>query len=275
MKPPGRKGEKMINVRRVRFPKDRLLAMPEEERVFFLRIGNHCNQISLFARLLWYSHNRPPWSIEMEKNVLGPQSHQLARYDIGILHEAWLDLKRNCHRGNALGKKYIPKLSLDGTAALQALEGQFSKSGLLAKIRNESGFHHLKATDLEAGFQAAASDAYFDDRWCVFEGGANWGVFNEASELAVTHAVLRLTGKADPDKALGQIMNETSNASSSLMTLIRDLINLIIQEYIGDQIQIETATIEHAPHWSEVYIPMVVAVDERQAEASAPSAFTP
>lgn len=50
----------MLKVYRIPIPKDRLRAMPKDERVLFVLLGYASNQISMLQKLLTFAINRTP-----------------------------------------------------------------------------------------------------------------------------------------------------------------------------------------------------------------------
>jgi hypothetical protein len=50
----------VIEVLRIPLPKDRLRAMPKEERALFFLLGYAANQITLFSKLVTFSVNKTP-----------------------------------------------------------------------------------------------------------------------------------------------------------------------------------------------------------------------
>jgi hypothetical protein len=68
--------------------KERFEAIPKDERVLFLLLGYAANQITMFRKLLIFSSNKTP-DDEVEQRIFGAQTQMLARFLIGIEHEAW------------------------------------------------------------------------------------------------------------------------------------------------------------------------------------------
>ena len=122
----------------ISLPKDRLIAMPANDRALFLQVGNITNQLCLLARLLWFTTNRPASVTPIENRIMLSQSHILARYDAGLVWETWLFIKSNINGG--IGKKFVPDLSPEAMVALNALGQQFKKKSFSTKYEIEWDF---------------------------------------------------------------------------------------------------------------------------------------
>lgn len=143
----------MIQVYRIPVPKDRLRAMPQDERAFLLLLGYAANQLSMFQKLLTFSSNKNPPD-ELEQHLSGAQTQMLVRFIVGVLHETWLLINRH-FISRPLGNDYQERLDAGGQQALANLRRQFGASNLLNRIRNDFSFHYPKIADVEAAFDAA------------------------------------------------------------------------------------------------------------------------
>ena len=79
--------KRMITVLKIPVPKDRLRAMPEEERALLILLGYVANQINLLSKLVIFSSNKPPDGVEHA--LCAAQTQMLARLAIGVLNEGW------------------------------------------------------------------------------------------------------------------------------------------------------------------------------------------
>jgi hypothetical protein len=68
----------MIQVYRIPVPKERLGAMPKNERVLLLLLGYVSNQLSMLQKLLTFATNRTP-AKELEQHATGAQTQMLVR----------------------------------------------------------------------------------------------------------------------------------------------------------------------------------------------------
>jgi hypothetical protein len=241
---------------RVALPKDRFLAMPKEDRAFFLQIGNISNQISLVARLLLFMGNRSPNTHENEDKLLGPQAHILSRIFAGILHEAWTFTRFHINQG--AGKAYSGDLSPLAAAALAAINKQFAQKTILGNIRTNAGFHNkLTAKELDPALTAVANDPEFDDLWFLHDAGVSWGQFNAVSEMIFVHATLQMDGNPDLSAVAEKFMAEANKASANFMELLTDYARILTYKYF-DPPRFEREEVGSLPHAADVYIPFFV-----------------
>lgn len=126
---------------RLKFDLDAFRKLPEEEKLFFIRLA----QIADDLRHAFYlavaaekgTHSKSP---EERKLAL----HQLlfaVRLIYSFLNEAWVVIKETW-MGKALGKRWYPKLTKDGRDGFDFLCKHFGKDNLSHIIRNEFGFHY-------------------------------------------------------------------------------------------------------------------------------------
>ena len=99
----------MIDVIRIPLPKDRLRAMPKEERALFFLLGYAANQITLFSKLVTFSASKTPGD-PVEQQLSNAQSLILGRIAIGVLAEAW-ELIHKRFLGTPIGKELEPSKS--------------------------------------------------------------------------------------------------------------------------------------------------------------------
>ena len=129
----------MIAVLKIRVSKDRLRALPLNERALFILLGYAANQLNLFSKILLFSLNKTSEN-EIESTLSGAQSQMLLRVVIGVLHEAWTKIITNRLLKSPLGKEYVPRLDQGGRDALDALNKLFGGSNLLSKFETTTPF---------------------------------------------------------------------------------------------------------------------------------------
>jgi hypothetical protein len=156
----------MIEVYRIPIPKERLRALPKDERVLLLLLGYVSNQVLMLQKLLIYATTLDPKD-EVEQHATGVQTQMLVRIAVSAAFEAWRLIETR-FLSNPLAKDYMGRLDRDGLQALEELKRHFGKSALLLAIRNNFGFHYPETADAEAAFLAAADDPGFDDMWKVY-----------------------------------------------------------------------------------------------------------
>jgi hypothetical protein len=141
----------VIDIFRIRFPKDKLAQFTPQERAFFFLFGYSLNQMAVFKKLVVFSSNKTPEAY-VHQHVSRAQTQILVRHMVGIVSEAWELVNTRFLRG-PVGKEYQDRLGPMGKEALEALKSHFGGSGLLSKMRNQIAFHHPYEADIEAGFK--------------------------------------------------------------------------------------------------------------------------
>src|SRR6516162_4432055 len=152
----------MITVLKVPVSKDRLRAMPEDERALLILLGFVANQINLLSKLVIFSSNKTPNGVE--HTLSAAQTQMLARFGIGVLNEGW-ELISKRFLGSPIGRDYRPRLDAVGSAALIELQKAFGGSNVINKIRSNYAFHHPYNSDVNAAFDIAANDAAWNEEW--------------------------------------------------------------------------------------------------------------
>jgi hypothetical protein len=251
----------VIDVCRIPLPKDRLRAMPKEERALFFLLGYAANQITLFSKLIIFSTNKTP-SNPVEQQISNAQSQILARVSIGVLAEAW-ELIHKRFLGTPIGREFEPKLNPAGRKALAELKKHFGGSNLLSKLRSNVAFHHPYDTDMDAGFEAAASDNIWDSDWNWYFSSATFNSFYFVSDVVILHAILNTIGETDLIKAQERIMAEVKQVSEPMINFLYALNEAILIKHLGPEMTAEVvAKIPDAPGVFDVGLPFYVEIPE-------------
>ena len=80
---------KVIDIYRIKFPKDRLRAFSSDERAMFFLLGHAVNQIAVFRKLVIFATNISRENRHVQSLVEGAQTQILVRHFIGVVSEAW------------------------------------------------------------------------------------------------------------------------------------------------------------------------------------------
>jgi hypothetical protein len=252
----------VIDVMRVSLPKDRLRAMPKEERALLFLLGYAANQITLFSKLVIFSTNKTPDN-SVEQRLSYAQSQILARTAIGILAETW-ELIRKRFLSTHIGKDLESKLNPIGREALDNLKKYFGRTNLLTTFRNKVAFHHPCNADMNAGFEAVASDKIWDSDWEWYFSHSMYNSFYFMSEVVTLHAILNAMGETDLMKAHERLMDELKQVSEPMIYFILSVNEAILLQHLGATVEV-VAKITDAPGVFDVGIPFYVEVPD-QAE---------
>jgi hypothetical protein len=249
-----------IIVFRIPVSKDRLRAMPKQERAVFFLLGYAANQINLLSKLVIFSTNKTPDGVE--QILSGAQSQLLARLTIGTLHEAW-ELIRKAFLETSLGKEYPAKLDPAGKAALARLKKYFGSSNLIAKFRNKYSFHLPYDVEMMVtAFDAAAADSSWDDDWNWYFSNSNFNSFYFMSDFVVMHGILNTVGETDLVTAHKKIMADMSHVSENITQFIMSLTAAFWVKHFGSEMTGEVCASIDAPNIFDFWIPFFVKVSE-------------
>jgi hypothetical protein len=185
-------GITMLQIYRVPVPKDRLRAMPRDERVLLLLLGYAANQLSMLQKLLTFATNRTP-DAEVEQHATGTQTQMLVRLTVGALNEAW-ELVSTRFIRNPMAKDYVGRLDPAGQQAFAELKRQFGGSNLLNAVRNNYAFHYPRSDEAEDAFEAAFSDKGLDGCWNFYFSQHGFNSLFFLSDLIFVHGIGRKAG---------------------------------------------------------------------------------
>lgn len=117
----------MIDIFRIKFPKERLAELSEEERSLFFLLGYAANQIAVFKKITVFATN-----IDSEQHVRSrveaAQTQILVRHFVGVETEAW-ELIDKGFLNKQVGKEYkLSRLGPMGLDAIAKLQRHFGSS---------------------------------------------------------------------------------------------------------------------------------------------------
>jgi len=245
----------MIEIYRFRLPKEKLAAMPSEERTLLLLLGHMANQMVLLQKLVLMAQNH-----DDERQIVGwveaAQTHTLIRFLIGALHET-RDVVRHRVLGTSLWKKYRKRVSAADKRALRRLKltGTHPKQGdVFARLRNNFSYHHPNDKVLERAFRATPEN----EPWEFYLSRANVNSFYFISDVVTTFGIVEALGGGNPIKAIEGLLRQVSSAADALDDVIGAIIKAIVAEHFDDNVAEGILRIEDAPALSEVRLPFYV-----------------
>jgi hypothetical protein len=250
----------MIEVLKIPVPKDRLKAMPKEERVFLLLLGYGSNQISMLQKLLMFSCNLQ-CPDEVELTLSASQTQMLLRLTIGALHETWLLIERHFIK-SVMAKDYETLIDAGGRKALADLKRRLGGSNVLSSIRNDFAFHYPKIDDVDAAFASACNDKGLDDLWNFYFSKYGFNSFFLPSELTIIHGVSRRLGASELHVAQAQIMPEVHAAVVGIFEFTKAFVAAVWLRHFASEMQSEAVIrIEGAKQQGSVWIPFFIELD--------------
>jgi len=260
----------MIEVFRVPISKDRLRAIPAEERNLLLLASHAVNQLSVLRKLLIFSLNYQSDS-ELENTLSAGQSQIILRFLFGALAEAWEMVKRPINQ-KLIGKDYADLIGADGNTAYDNLKKHFGESNLLHRLRNTIAYHHPSAQELEAAFENVPDD----EDWAWYPSDTINNSFYLASDMVISAGILRVTGETDTARAFSKVMGEVVPVSNDMADFFLFLMRAIVSRHLGSHLLSSrpgTGTkIASAPNLYEVAIPFFTVRDDNSSEPSSSNA---
>lgn len=254
------------DVLRIPVSKDRLRAMPKDERALLILFGYAANQINTFQKLVIFSSNKDG-NDEVEQMLSAAQTQMLARVVIGVLHEA-LRLVQERFLGSLIGKEYVPRLDQKGMESLATLKKCIG-SNLLTKLRTNYIFHHPYEADINAAFERAAADPAWDKAWNWYFSGSNYNSFYFPSEFVVLHGIMNAIGEPHLVSAQTRIMQELQAVSEAMMDFIMSFTLAVWQKHFGDEMDaVVCVKTDQSPSIFDVWVPFFVRIPEPPTDQS-------
>lgn len=245
----------MKDVLKIEVPKERIMAMPARERAMFLLLGYAANQVAFYTKIAILSTNYNS-SDDIENTLSAAQSLMILRTVAGVLHETWSGVINKHFLGSPEGRTYVDAMDDQGKQALDKLKKLFSKSGLLAGIRNDFAFHYPKDTDIEAACQLAAADPATDADWHWYYAKSGWNSFYFLSEIIVMHGVLQSAGCSNFADAQQPLQTDMRTANNEMVTLLQCLIAAMWSKNVANEFEATVVTkLHNAPNLFEFALP--------------------
>ncbi len=276
-------GHKVIQVYKILAPKEKLRAMPENERALLILLGYAANQLNFFSKLVILSSNRDGDN-ETERQLSAAQTQMALRIVIGVLNETW-ELIRRRFMGAPCGKEYTPLLDARGAEAFVKLKQTFGSAGVFAQLRNAWIFHHPYETDaVTQAFEDAAANPEWDKEWAWFFSHSNYNSFFFVSEFVALHGISKIIGAAEEDeeddeneddedaeeendinKAQKKLLKLVTSVSEEMNHLNHAIIAVLWQKYFAAELLAERRIdITDAPGFYDVWVPFFVEIPNEQ-----------
>jgi hypothetical protein len=251
-------GKRMINIYRIKFPKERLQEMTTEERSLFFLLGYAANQIAIFKKLTVFATNIDT-EPKVRSMVEAAQSQILVRHLVGVVTEAW-ELIDKRFLNKPIGREYrSSRLGPMGQTSIAALQRQFGSSNILNNIRNQYAFHHPYNAEVDTAFAVAAASPEFDDEWNWYLAKENINCFYFISDMVVVHGILKAIGEDDIVEAQKKMHKELNLASDEIIRFASAFFDALLNKYFAPEIMAEVVEkVADAPVAFDVHLPFYV-----------------
>ncbi len=238
-----------MRITRIKLDKEKLLEIPETERIFFIALGHSINEVNAIAKMLYWAANAPE-SCEVEEH--GKFSLLLLFITIlsGKLNESWELLKKHFF-GTGLSKVLEPQLEGEFLESLDKLKKFFGSKNSINTIRNQFAFHYSPE---EMNRELPEID---DDLFIYLEPDRAPNNLYYFAELISANALLSVIEKLDPHDTYKELVDELFDVSVWFAILAEGLMVSIIDLYYEDSREgvFEEIEIEDLQHISNMYIP--------------------
>lgn len=250
----------MIDVYRIPVPKERLWAMPKDERVLFLLLGYVANQLSMLQKLLTYSTNRTPTD-EIEQHASGAQTQMLVRLTVGVLNEAW-ELVRTRFIETPMARDYLSRFDPPGQAAFSSLKQQFGGSNLLNKVRKNYAFHYPRSDDVDHAFKVICDNPDFDGLLNLYFSHHGFNSLYLLSDLVFVQGIAEQVGEPDLAATYKKLLGELSKASINLIEFTKAFTAAAWLKHFGQEMLAkDKVVVSGAPQVDDVWLPFFVEVE--------------
>lgn len=223
----------MIELRELRFTRERLAKMDKKERDFLIVLGHVTNDLMSLHRLVIACHNYPTHEPILTSAGI-TQSLVVTKMLIGLICESWTFVCRELLHPPLL-KLYMPIIEQkapEGKIALDKLKDYFQGTPKakrhLTNLRNDFAFHYdSHKWNLDIWQQAT------DDELVFYLSHLRVNSFYQLSGVVTTRAML---SRIDPDvgQALKTIFGETIEVVNWLLTLTHSALLAAAFRYLGE-----------------------------------------
>jgi hypothetical protein len=191
----------MIKINSLELPQDRLLAMPETERVFLFGIAHIANEVNMLQKLIYWASNAPEQP-EILKEAHMSQALMLAKILAGKLHEFWKFMEKAYFKSR-VSQLWESKLDDEAKIILKDIKGYFSNSNCLNDVRNEFAFHYSDEM-MKCGFEKAMQE----EKWKIYLSDTVGNSYYYAADIVAHYAMLEQISPGNPPKAIDKILVE-------------------------------------------------------------------
>lgn len=248
----------MIDIFRIKFPKERLQELSTEERSLFFLLGYAANQIAVFKKLTVFATNIDS-SNPVRAMVEAAQGQILVRHLVGVVAEAW-ELIDKRFLNKPIGKEYrSSRLAPMGLEAVAALQKLFGSSNILNNIRNQYAFHHPYNAEVDTAFATATANSEFDGEWNWYLARENINCFYFISDVVVVHGLLKAIGESDVVEAQKKMHKELNIASDAIIQFASAFFDALMHKYFDSEVHADVVEqVSDAPVAFNVHLPFYV-----------------
>ena len=178
-------------------PKLKMDALPEDELIFFIQLGNVLNELNILQKCIIFSST----GIQDLKDIERSGQVCQALFFIKMLAGKLFEGKRLLE--SPVLRSHKDKLSVDGQKCLKELNRYFSKSNNIDCIRNKFAFHYDSGV-IKTEFSKRSPDESFD----LFLSCEMGNCLYSFSDVIVNFAILNKINPSCNQQAMDSLMKE-------------------------------------------------------------------
>jgi hypothetical protein len=234
---------------KVEIPKSMLSQVPENERVFFVQLGNLLNDLSILQKLSYFSANTET-ADPIGRSAQNSQAVSLILVQAGKLWEGWQMLQKQFF-GTKLSGTYENHLTDPGTHSLEKLKNYFNKENLIFLIRNKFAFHYDSA-EIKNQINEVPDSEVLE----VFMAETHGNCFYSISHILVLFGILKSTGCSNIDDAMRKLFQDMLQVTRWFVNFLGDCLLVFARRHLGfEHAEVE---IPEPPHINNIALPYFV-----------------
>lgn len=219
-----------MKLQRLKLTRPELERMPDNERTFLLLAGHLQNELVALNKIFGWCISPAESDTRIEAIVNGSQGFMIAKLLAGKLNEGW-QLVQKAYFGSKLSLELAPFLAESTCQELTDLKVYFSKSNLIYSVRNTFSFHY-SADEIAKHWQEAALEPDFD----FYIGNEYGNTFHQASEMAVSFAVLKSINSESLAAALETFLTEVQDVTSLFNGFLSGVMIVLLERCLGPKL---------------------------------------
>lgn len=235
---------------KIEIPKSKLSLMPENEKIFFIQVGNLLNDLSMLQKLMYFSANTKTAN-NVVRAAQNSQALSLVRIQAGKLSEGWQMLQKDFF-GTKVSQVYEKEFTDVGKDNLEKLKRYFSKKNLISTIRNEYSFHYPSSDQIIKLIDEAPDSEIFKVFMAEEHGNCHYSISN----VLLNFAILKTTGISNTQKAMGRFLQDVIQVTRWFGDFLGDCLLIIANKHLG--LKSYDVDIPDPPDINEVTLPYFV-----------------
>lgn len=243
-----------MKIRRVELPPEAFQALSENDRGLLVLLGHILNDVSVLNKLLACTARieaGPSWVV----HTGSCQAFLFAKLLIGKLSEAWTAIQNGYFRTSS-SRTYADLLPPPAAESLTELKSYFSRTNLIARVRNTFAFHY----SFEHAKQPLPADVVSDELVLYLHQHTGNSLY-QFSEYAMNRALLKVIDPTDPAAAMQRMLSELSTVVNWLNEFTQGLMIAILGRNVGLENLHKYSTdidVPDAPFHTQVTIPFFI-----------------